>query len=80
MHSQCILAHNNARAAVPHHSRLGGQVCSRSAQSMAEQYVCAAKLTARVRNCTQSLLEYYWRQFPLSRYAVLHSSRVYNMI
>jgi hypothetical protein len=43
------------------------QACSRAARSMAEQALCAAKLTTGVRNCTESLLEYYWGKYPRSR-------------
>ena len=43
------------------------QECSRSAKSMAQQQLCTVKLTAGVRNCTESLLEYYWKQYPRSR-------------
>ena len=43
------------------------QACSRNAKTMAQQQLCAIKLTAGVRNCTESLLEYYWKQYPSSR-------------
>jgi hypothetical protein len=45
----------------------GYQRCSNAATTLAEALACAETLFKVVRNCTQSLLEYYWRQYPASR-------------
>jgi len=43
------------------------QSCSKSSKSLADELVCIDKLTDLVRNCTASLLETYWKSYPLSR-------------
>jgi lysophospholipase L1-like esterase len=40
----------------------GYQRCANAAKTMAAALECAQALFKTVRNCTQSLLEYYWKQ------------------